>query len=195
MYGNKWSEISKILSGRTENSVKNRFNCLLKKEKEEMMGKNVNGTNLDDALSNAIKNENDDSQWVDSIISKKKLELSMQSGTVTYPPLQEKIKKEIHSYLSSTDAPSENGFLQFTPNSSTCPNFRYLMRRSTLLKDSEKFINPITKQVLYVHPIGVYIDANNSNKVNRILQVHEFQPDSKIKGCDNAADDIGSGAY
>ena len=33
--GNRWSEIVKLLSGRTENSVKNRFNCLFKKMKED----------------------------------------------------------------------------------------------------------------------------------------------------------------
>jgi len=29
--GNKWSEISHYLNGRTENQIKNRFNCLLRK--------------------------------------------------------------------------------------------------------------------------------------------------------------------
>mmetsp|Transcript_17984 Transcript_17984/g.13007 ORF Transcript_17984/g.13007 Transcript_17984/m.13007 type:complete len:104 (-) Transcript_17984:1447-1758(-) len=33
--GNRWSEIVKLLPGRTENSVKNRFNCLYKKIREE----------------------------------------------------------------------------------------------------------------------------------------------------------------
>jgi myb proto-oncogene protein len=33
--GNRWSDISKGLTGRTENAVKNRFNCLIKKAKDE----------------------------------------------------------------------------------------------------------------------------------------------------------------
>ena len=33
--GNKWSEIVRLLPGRTENSVKNRFNCMFKKIKDE----------------------------------------------------------------------------------------------------------------------------------------------------------------
>ena len=42
--GNKWSEIAKCIHGRTENSVKNRFNSLAKKERtklqEQMKAKN-----------------------------------------------------------------------------------------------------------------------------------------------------------
>lgn len=38
--GNRWSEIVKKLPGRTENSVKNRFNCMFKKIKEEKIAMN-----------------------------------------------------------------------------------------------------------------------------------------------------------
>jgi hypothetical protein len=32
--GKKWAEISKVLNGRTENAIKNRFNLLMEKEGE-----------------------------------------------------------------------------------------------------------------------------------------------------------------
>ena len=35
--GCKWSNIAKILKGRTENSVKNRFKSLIKKERKEKL--------------------------------------------------------------------------------------------------------------------------------------------------------------
>ena len=40
--GNKWSEIVKDLPGRTENSVKNRFNCMFKKIREEKISESKN---------------------------------------------------------------------------------------------------------------------------------------------------------
>ena len=33
-YGKKWADISKVLNGRTENAIKNRFNLLMEKEGE-----------------------------------------------------------------------------------------------------------------------------------------------------------------
>jgi hypothetical protein len=33
--GNKWAEIAKEIAGRTENQVKNRFNAMIKKIREE----------------------------------------------------------------------------------------------------------------------------------------------------------------
>lgn len=35
--GNKWSEIIKHMPGRTENNVKNRFNGMFKKIKDEIL--------------------------------------------------------------------------------------------------------------------------------------------------------------
>jgi hypothetical protein len=52
--GNRWSEIVKQLAGRTENSVKNRFNCLFKKVKDEKLLK-IQENNMSEALSKITK--------------------------------------------------------------------------------------------------------------------------------------------
>ena len=38
--GNKWSEISLYIKGRTESQIKNRFNSLLRKEQQFLMRSN-----------------------------------------------------------------------------------------------------------------------------------------------------------
>lgn len=48
--GNRWSEIVKNLPGRTENQVKNRFNCLHKKARDELVKKKSSLKNMEDAL-------------------------------------------------------------------------------------------------------------------------------------------------
>lgn len=48
--GNKWSEIVKLLPGRTENSVKNRFNCIFKKLKDSNLTKQLPDAKIDDVL-------------------------------------------------------------------------------------------------------------------------------------------------
>lgn len=48
--GNKWSKISKMLQGRTENSVKNRLNSLIKNAKQNMNSSFLTDDVLIDAL-------------------------------------------------------------------------------------------------------------------------------------------------
>ena len=162
-YGNKWSDIAKLLNGRPENSVKNRFNCLCKKEKEELIKKSTANGNLNDALQKAVNNEGEDRNWLDLLINKKKVEAASKSHQ--FVPLQERVKQEITTFLSNESIPVEQELIDQDTCSSTCPNFRYLLRKNMILKESEKFINPVTRQVVYVHPIGVYIEHNCSNIV------------------------------
>ncbi|KAF6173769.1 hypothetical protein GIB67_007445 [Kingdonia uniflora] len=53
-YGNRWTEIAKVVSGRTDNAVKNRFTTLLKKEakREALSKENIN-------LGNSLNNKRD----------------------------------------------------------------------------------------------------------------------------------------
>lgn len=57
--GNRWSEIVKHLPGRTENSVKNRFNCMFKKIKDEKL-QTIQEINMGEVLEK-IENQNNES--------------------------------------------------------------------------------------------------------------------------------------
>lgn len=82
--GKKWSDISKYLSGRNENSVKNRFFSLIKKEKKGI----DKSTKSDEKFSCSIDSSNMEIQpKEDEIIRKilKRLEsqdhLQLKNGT------------------------------------------------------------------------------------------------------------------
>jgi hypothetical protein len=66
---NKWSEIAKFLSGRSENAVKNRFNILLKRYKQEAAAGKV--TELDKALQAITEPIKDDLEWIRNLIQKR----------------------------------------------------------------------------------------------------------------------------
>jgi len=55
--GNKWSQISKLLKGRTENAVKNRYNSLLRKAKKELPMELCNENMVLDALVTEFQNK------------------------------------------------------------------------------------------------------------------------------------------
>ena len=68
-HGHKWSEISKKLPGRCENSVKNRFNMLYKKH-----GMDKNGaaqSSVGDALNAVNEERKDNNEWIQKLIAEK----------------------------------------------------------------------------------------------------------------------------
>ncbi len=68
--GNKWSEIAKRLKGRSENSVKNRYNMLYKKYKDE--NKVVHLDDVMGALETVTDGKKDDKEWIKKLIEEKK---------------------------------------------------------------------------------------------------------------------------
>lgn len=69
--GNKWAEIAKTISGRTENQVKNRFNAMIKKIREEKTFGQQKKTDISHALTSLdqtnLKDEYEGA-WVEELI-------------------------------------------------------------------------------------------------------------------------------
>lgn len=73
--GNKWAEIIKSMSGRTENNIKNRFNMLLKNMKDEALRK-LEYQNIKEASKRGVKPEDlDENALIEELIRRKKLQL------------------------------------------------------------------------------------------------------------------------
>ena len=69
-HGNKWKEITRLLQGRSENAVKNRYNILYKKHRDEMPQSKLNNVSL--ALQAVSEVKKDDTEWIQRIIAEKK---------------------------------------------------------------------------------------------------------------------------
>jgi hypothetical protein len=69
-YGKKWVEIKKKLKGRSENSIKNRYNTLYKKYLDKNKIPNVEDVN--EALQAVTKDKVDGREWVRTLIEQKK---------------------------------------------------------------------------------------------------------------------------
>ncbi len=67
---NKWSDIGRLLNGRSENAVKNRFNILMKRHKQD--GRTGQPTELGKALQAISTSIQDDVCWIVPLIEAKK---------------------------------------------------------------------------------------------------------------------------
>ena len=95
--GNQWAQIAKEIVGRTENQVKNRFNSMLKRIREEKTFKVNMRTDIQEALLNLSNHEEEDNRveleelWLEEIIQRKKHELNVLS---TAPAFTETLKSK-----------------------------------------------------------------------------------------------------
>lgn len=102
--GNRWSEIVKLLAGRTENSVKNRFNCMYKKVKDDKLQK-LQDQNMNEALhkinqaaSGTIVPETliDEDEVIDILIEIKSRQVGQIVATLKKPADQGVVEEQKH---------------------------------------------------------------------------------------------------
>lgn len=69
-YGNKWVEIMKKLKGRSENSIKNRYNTLYKKFLDE--NELIAVADVNCALEAVMKEKNEARNWIKKALEQKR---------------------------------------------------------------------------------------------------------------------------
>lgn len=72
-FSNQWAKIAKFIPGRTENMVKNRFNTISKKKRDELKTMNKFKKPLDEVIEEIEAEENysneNDEIWIDDMIN------------------------------------------------------------------------------------------------------------------------------
>jgi len=200
-FGNKWSEISKQLKGRSENAVKNRFNMLYKKYKDE--NKTAHESDVTGALEAVSEGKKEDREWILKTIEEKKKNKSIflfvnfsiqgehsktiekmtaETGKLTISEIQEEQKMTQAVANAKDNNPASIKVLNEVklslieattkdviehPGQYTCPNFRYVnkspQRKERLVEESEVFVNPFTRQEVYISEHGIFLcDATGS---------------------------------
>jgi hypothetical protein len=162
-YGNKWSEISRQMNGRTEIMLKNRFNYLYKNYKD--FNRKLLKESLNEALKEGLHTVSDDNKWICNLINEKK---EMIKSSDIKPKAQE-------IGLNLLEA-TRNEIIE---NSQyyTCPNFRYRNRirerETNIIRNSEKFTNSATNQEIFIGSEGIFI--YNTEGCNNFLVINNFR--------------------
>ena len=132
-HGNKWREIAKLLPGRGENSVKNRFNILFKKYKSIPDDKKQD--DVTHALEAVSHSTTKDTEWINKAIKDKTEELKAE---------EKKLKEEKKELVT---AQPKRLYTKPEQNKLMVPEL------------TERFINPDTQQELILSENGIFILA------------------------------------
>eukprot|EP00826_Nyctotherus_ovalis_P006490 TRINITY_DN1154_c0_g1_i30.p1 TRINITY_DN1154_c0_g1~~TRINITY_DN1154_c0_g1_i30.p1 ORF type:complete len:331 (+),score=74.69 TRINITY_DN1154_c0_g1_i30:479-1471(+) len=185
-YGNKWVELRKKLKGRSENSIKNRYNTLYK----HYFNKNkvVTVDNVNGALEAAIKEKTDDREWIKILLEQKKNKSKNLESTSNR---EELVSNQISEFpaddMTLNKAPAvepeseENKAKNF--GQYTCPNLRYInrfyQRKRNFINDAELFINPITQQKVYISEQGIFL-LNSFDVINPLINLEQIKRSNKM---------------
>eukprot|EP01022_Parablepharisma_sp_SALTPOND_P004706 TRINITY_DN120806_c1_g1_i1.p2 TRINITY_DN120806_c1_g1~~TRINITY_DN120806_c1_g1_i1.p2 ORF type:complete len:206 (+),score=16.13 TRINITY_DN120806_c1_g1_i1:847-1464(+) len=147
---NKWSEIAKLLPGRSKDSVKNRLKVLFKEYNKEKGGV----IELDEALEEITCENKDNVDWVEEMIV-----LRQNLKEPSKPKSQEKDK--VANWLRLELLAETAKDLQISPEKHSDLNTQYTEQikqaEEAIVRNSTKFINLDTCQEIYLSPSGIYI--------------------------------------
>ncbi|CAD8170919.1 unnamed protein product [Paramecium pentaurelia] len=180
--GKKWALISKKLKvARSENNVKNRFNCLLRKEKCHKSGKKDEDENQSEesSISNLAQTEeltHEEIKLINIII--KKIEWRIQqSDNIQQKEQNDEVKEEHQDIVKKVRIESQGTFYKdFKQKISNFKNIEKLQLqvKESQLNDDEVatltpcLINKENNQIYFASPEQLYIYLTKSTETNQV---------------------------
>eukprot|EP00826_Nyctotherus_ovalis_P059973 TRINITY_DN8386_c0_g4_i1.p1 TRINITY_DN8386_c0_g4~~TRINITY_DN8386_c0_g4_i1.p1 ORF type:complete len:211 (+),score=48.26 TRINITY_DN8386_c0_g4_i1:514-1146(+) len=160
-HGNRWVEIRKKLKGRSENSIKNRYNTLYKRYLDKHKMATI--ADINEALEAATKEKGDERAWIKVLLEQ--MRNKGKDLISTNEPKKVSLLKHMEELAANNNRPITTEKMEVSKAKNfgqyTCPNFRYInkmkQRRKNFLDKAELFINPITQQKVYVSEQGVFL--------------------------------------
>lgn len=151
--GSQWSKIASYFRGRTENSIKNRFYCTLRRISSKYSGTDTSNSNLDELLS-----------YFQIALKEKEIEMKREINT-------NKNHCYLHSPYINETSNIENDINEYLPSDEDRTSFIKEFNSNTIQQDQTKsgvpsYISNITNHQSTAH-------NNNSN--NDILQDNNIQ--------------------
>ncbi|XP_015162729.1 transcription factor RAX2-like [Solanum tuberosum] len=142
IFGNRWTEIAKVVSGRTDNAVKNRFTTICKKK----------------AKHEVVANENSTS-YIN--LNNKRVMFSDRISDVSAPDKKLRRRNTIES--SVDDCPNNNQSLRhpFAVLAQNVNNLKETYENGTFLKKNDRKINVLMQQE---ELLALKVNTENSNQ-------------------------------
>ena len=153
--GSQWSKIASYFRGRTENSIKNRFYCTLRRISSKYSGTDTSNSNLDELLS-----------YFQIALKEKEIEMKREINT-------NKNHCYLHSPYINETSNIENDINEYLPSDEDRTSFIKEFNSNTIQQDQTKSGVPSYISNITNHQSTAHYNNNNSN--NDILQDNNIQ--------------------